>query len=69
MFDRFHINRKPGVPKDAANRFSLTAACMFPVFNNAVKNNVEKSRVTRVTLRQICVFSLCTESGANINIA
>jgi hypothetical protein len=75
MFDRLHINRKHRVPKAAATNFvssghgHLCFQYSLPVFNNAVKNNVEKSHVTRVTLRQICVFSLCTESGANINIA
>jgi hypothetical protein len=37
-----------------------------PVFNKAVKNNVEKSRVTLVTKRHAAVFPLCTESGASM---
>jgi hypothetical protein len=75
IFDRFHIKRKHRPPKAAATIFvssrhvHLCFQYSFLVFNNAVKNNVEKSHVTRVTLRQICVFALCTESGANINIA
>jgi hypothetical protein len=49
MFDRFHINRKHRALKAAATDFvssrhvHLCFQYSFPVFNNAVKNNVEKS--------------------------